>query len=276
MAGRSRKRLLPDWIGEKYTRKIETEDTSKCSHETRVQVPNASAGQTTDSTRKTAKAQLIKCSMSEKHELTASEIISSSMEFLHFKGSIIYSFNSADCTLLCEDILSMLPCAAHGEKMHVGFDVEWPVTFKKGSTESKVALIQMCISTDKCYLFHLSPMQKLPSALKTLIFHDNIIKCGINIEADFWKLGRDFGISVVDVIHKSVKDLGKLANAKLKSAERWSLDGLTRNVLRKKLDKNTDIRCGNWDNYPLSEDQKQYAADDVYACLLLANHLMQG
>ncbi|PVD29059.1 hypothetical protein C0Q70_11656 [Pomacea canaliculata] len=37
MAGRSRKRLLPDWIGEKYTRKIETEDTSKCSHETRVQ-----------------------------------------------------------------------------------------------------------------------------------------------------------------------------------------------------------------------------------------------
>ena len=39
----------------------------------------------------------------------------------------------------------------------VGFDMEWPVTYKVGS-ESKTALIQLCTSSSTCYLFHIAYM----------------------------------------------------------------------------------------------------------------------
>lgn len=39
----------------------------------------------------------------------------------------------------------------------VGFDIEWPPSFTKGQ-KKKVALVQLCASVEKCYLFHLSSM----------------------------------------------------------------------------------------------------------------------
>lgn len=39
----------------------------------------------------------------------------------------------------------------------VGFDLEWPPSFTKEKTK-KVALVQLCASEEKCYLFHISSM----------------------------------------------------------------------------------------------------------------------
>lgn len=39
----------------------------------------------------------------------------------------------------------------------VGFDIEWPPSYTKGKV-SKTAVIQMCVTEDKCYLFHISSM----------------------------------------------------------------------------------------------------------------------
>lgn len=39
----------------------------------------------------------------------------------------------------------------------VGFDLEWPPSFTKGKTK-KVAVVQLCASEEKCYLFHISSM----------------------------------------------------------------------------------------------------------------------
>ena len=39
----------------------------------------------------------------------------------------------------------------------VGFDIEWPPAYKKGKL-GRVALIQLCVSESKCYLFHISSM----------------------------------------------------------------------------------------------------------------------
>jgi Werner syndrome ATP-dependent helicase len=167
-------------------------------------------------------------------------------------------------------ILSTVP--TDGD-LHVGFDMEWPVTYSS-TGNGKTALIQLCTSANKCYLFHISVMGSLPKNLKTLLCHPHVIKYGINIESDFWKLERDFDIQVRNVIHDSVKDLTPIANAKLKSTERWNLDGLTRNVLRKRLEKDGGVRCGKWDSYPLSEEQMQYAAADAYAGYLLAQHFL--
>lgn len=39
----------------------------------------------------------------------------------------------------------------------VGFDMEWPPVYTKGKL-SRVAVIQLCVSESKCYLFHISSM----------------------------------------------------------------------------------------------------------------------
>ena len=44
----------------------------------------------------------------------------------------------------------------------VGFDIEWPPVYKKG-TLGRVALIQLCVSDSKCYLFHIPSIQSPPA-----------------------------------------------------------------------------------------------------------------
>ncbi|KAK7476369.1 hypothetical protein BaRGS_00032369 [Batillaria attramentaria] len=296
MAPKRRKVKLPDWVGEDYDDRNKLADkdmlavgeedkkvpmNSNSKRDTGKEMGSDSCIHATASTSSYSASHKIpkrRCmagtstsQVTGDQPLSSSEIIALSMPFLQFSGSLIYSYNSGDCSLLCEDILTTIPV---DDYLHVGFDLEWPVTFAAGST-CKVALVQICTVEDKCYLFHIAAMGDFPLALKTLISHQNVIKYGINIEADFWKLERDFDFRVKDVIQKSVKDLSAIANKKLKSSERWTLEGLCRNVLRKRLDKNSSVRCGQWDEYPLSEEQKQYAAADAYASLLLAKRLLK-
>ena len=294
---RKRKIPLPDWVGESYAVKKKNEEqgesvgkkeaktqarcsssaamvgahtstnSSACWHVTKQQQSSSYCMDKQDeiSTRGTSKTA------NKDVPLSAEEIVRLSLPLLKFEGSLIYSYNSSDCSLLCEEMLSSL---SSEDVWHVGFDMEWPVSFTAGAS-NKAALIQICTSEDKCYLFHIAAMGTLPRALKTFLSHSHVIKYGINIEADFWKLGRDYDIQVRNIIRESVRDLSKIANVKLKSTERWTLDGLMRNVLRKRLDKESSVRCGKWDHYPLSEAQVQYAATDAYAGLLLANSLRE-
>lgn len=39
----------------------------------------------------------------------------------------------------------------------VGFDIEWPPSYTKGKM-AKIAVIQICVTEEKCYLFHISSM----------------------------------------------------------------------------------------------------------------------
>lgn len=39
----------------------------------------------------------------------------------------------------------------------VGFDIEWPPSYTKGKM-AKIAVIQLCVTEEKCYLFHVSSM----------------------------------------------------------------------------------------------------------------------
>ena len=289
---RRKKRPLPDWMGQSYDWKqhddLSEPGGSTVKQSTQAQ-PHTSTPVQSGAAKPYSRGTSVGIANRQQHfnrkgdasvtchnansdaavPLSAEEIIRLSLPLLKFDGSLIYSFNGSDCSLLCEEILSSL---SHEDVIHVGFDMEWPVTFSAGASKT-TALIQICTGEDKCYLFHIAVMGTLPRALKTLLSSSQIIKYGINIEADFWKLGRDFDIQVRDIIRESVKDLGRLANTKLKSTERWTLDGLTRNVLRKRLNKESAVRCGQWDHYPLSEEQLQYAAADAYAGWLLARCL---
>ncbi len=174
--------------------------------------------------------------------------------------------------MLCEEIAEMY-LSDPVTSLNVGFDLEWPVTYGKGEGSGKVALVQIAVDESKCYLFHLSAIGSFPKHLKKLVEDDRVKKIGVNIENDMWKLTKDFDFDGRKVIKNSTIDLGKFANVKLKSKENWSLEGLCRNVLRMRMNKDSSIRCGQWDDFPLDDQQRLYAATDAYACIKIYNIL---
>nr|XP_020138075.1 Werner syndrome ATP-dependent helicase [Microcebus murinus] len=184
------------------------------------------------------------------------------LPFLKFTGSIVYSYEASDCSFLSEDISTSL---SDGDV--VGFDLEWPPVYNKGKL-GRIALIQLCVSESKCYLFHVSAASVFPQGLKNLLENEAIKKAGVGIEGDQWKLLRDFDIKL-----KSFVELTDVANKKLKCRETWSLNGLVKHLLGKQLLKDKSIRCSDWSNFPLSKDQKLYAATDAYAGLIIYRKL---
>uniref|UniRef100_A0A8B9MSV5 DNA 3'-5' helicase n=1 Tax=Accipiter nisus TaxID=211598 RepID=A0A8B9MSV5_9AVES len=180
-------------------------------------------------------------------------VLEDGLPFLEFRGSVVYSYEASDCSLISEDI-SLSSGAA------VGFDIEWPPSYTKGKM-AKIAVIQICVTEEKCYLFHISSMSGFPKGLKRLLEDETIKKAGVGIEGDQWKLMSDFEIRL-----KSFVELADIANEKLKCKEIWSLNGLVKHLFGKQLLKDKSVRCSNWEEFPLSEEQKLYAATDAYVC----------
>ncbi|XP_027247088.1 Werner syndrome ATP-dependent helicase isoform X2 [Cricetulus griseus] len=198
----------------------------------------------------------------EKKACIQKSVLEDDLPFLEFTGSIVYSYEASDCSFLSEDISMRLPDGAV-----IGFDMEWPPIYKHGK-RNRVAVIQLCMSESKCYLFHISSMSVFPQGLKMLLENKSIKKAGVGIEGDQWKLLRDFEIKL-----ESFVELTDIANEKLKCAETWSLNGLVKHILGKQLLKDKSIRCSNWSNFPLTDDQKLYAATDAYAGLAIYEKL---
>uniref|UniRef100_A0A8C3V2C1 DNA 3'-5' helicase n=1 Tax=Catharus ustulatus TaxID=91951 RepID=A0A8C3V2C1_CATUS len=180
-------------------------------------------------------------------------VLEDGLPFLAFCGSVVYSYEASDCSLLAEDI-SLSDGAA------VGFDIEWPPSYTKGKM-SKTAVIQMCVAEDKCYLFHVASMAGFPKGLKRLLEDETIKKVGVGIEGDQWKLMSDFEIKL-----KSFVELADVANEKLNCKETWSLNGLVKHLFGRQLLKDHSVRCSSWEKFPLNEEQKLYAATDAYVC----------
>ncbi|XP_014816399.1 PREDICTED: Werner syndrome ATP-dependent helicase isoform X3 [Calidris pugnax] len=189
-------------------------------------------------------------------------VLEDGLPFLKFCGSIVYSYEASDCSLLSEDIRQSLSDGAA-----VGFDIEWPPSYTKGKM-AKVAVIQICVTEEKCYLFHISSMSGFPKGLKRLLEDETIKKVGVGIEGDQWKLMSDFEIKL-----KSFVELADVANEKLKCKEIWSLNGLVKHLFGKQLLKDKSVRCSNWEEFPLDEEQKLYAATDAYAGFIIYQKL---
>ncbi|KAK8492785.1 hypothetical protein V6N12_046823 [Hibiscus sabdariffa] len=84
---------------------------------------------------------------------------------------------------------------------------------------------------------------------------------GVAIDGDAVKMFSDYNVSV-----KPLEDLSDLANQKFDRERRnWSLAALTEELICKELPKPKKIRLGNWELYPLSKEQLQYAATDAFA-----------
>lgn len=203
-----------------------------------------------------------RCAVEERKASSQKSVFEDDLPFLEFTGSIVYSYEASDCSFLSEDISLSL---SDGDV--VGFDMEWPPIYNKRKLD-RVALIQLCVSESKCYLFHISSMSVFPQGLKMLLENKAIKKVGVGIEGDQWKLLRDFDIKL-----KSFVELTDVANEKLKCAEIWSLNGLVKHLFGKQLLKDKSVRCSDWNNFPLTEDQKLYAATDAYAGFIIYRKL---
>uniref|UniRef100_A0A8K9XUA6 DNA 3'-5' helicase n=1 Tax=Oncorhynchus mykiss TaxID=8022 RepID=A0A8K9XUA6_ONCMY len=160
-------------------------------------------------------------------------VIEDDLPYLEFTGTVIFSQEKNDCSFLSDELRSSLsPGSA------VGFDIEWPPSFTKVHRGNVSNIDLSFYESFSAYL---------------------IMLFGVGIEGDMWKLLSDF-----DVKLKNFVELGDLANGRLRCGERWSLDGLVKHLFKKRLFKQQDVRCSNWDDFELSQEQKRYAATDAY------------
>lgn len=190
-----------------------------------------------------------------------------------FKGCVRYSNHLSSCGAAAEQILNVVEGYSGNKQLILGFDIEWPFSFKGGS--GKVALIQICPDKNLCFLLHVSTLTSLPKTLVFLLNHKHVKLVGVNIANDIRKIGRDFKLDVRYILENNIVELGTLANEVLNVSQRWSLAGLVLNQLGKELEKTVDVRCSNWAHEKLSQQQIVYAAADAYAGLAVYNNLQK-
>ncbi|EFN72228.1 Werner syndrome ATP-dependent helicase [Camponotus floridanus] len=187
-----------------------------------------------------------------------------------FEGCIQYITEFVDCAFVCNNLTEEINRSKE-KVVPLGFDLEWPFSFQTGS--GKTALVQICPDVNVCYLLHIYSLNKLPAAFVELLCHPKVMLVGVNIKNDLRKLERDFKEFPAQKIVDNCLDCGPFANQRLLRSGRWSLERLTTLVLKKKIDKNPEVRRSKWHVQPLSDAQKIYAATDAYVSLLIYREL---
>ena len=142
----------------------------------------------------------------------------------------------------------------------LGFDVEWKVTYEAGCPPRKVATVQLAAHDYAC-VFHVSKLGKVPPRLAFLLASPTILKVGVGARNDARKLSTDYGLEkkVAPVV-----DLRDLADAVHLPGNRGLAD-LVATALKCLLPKPARTRTGDWEAYPLTAEQRDYAALDAYA-----------
>ncbi|WVQ78624.1 hypothetical protein IAT38_000710 [Cryptococcus sp. DSM 104549] len=170
----------------------------------------------------------------------------------------------------------------------MGFDLEWPMhvkTWDKASQrylypQGKTALIQVG-DEQRMLLFHLKPGTLLPPGLIKLIQDPAIYKLGVAIANDGRKLMRDFPeyFGAPGDEPAGLLELSYMARAI--DGERTgpgigtgliALATLCREYLRKELPKDPAVRRSDW-SAELSQEQKDYAANDVFSAVQIYKRL---
>ncbi|CAG8369597.1 unnamed protein product [Penicillium salamii] len=165
----------------------------------------------------------------------------------------------------------------------LGFDMEWKssATSRDGikgnvsliqiANEERIGLFQVALFPGKTQKDLVSP------SLKKLIESPDVIKVGVAIKADCTRLRKYLGIDATatfELSHlfklvKFGKDEPKLVNKR-----GVNLSDQMEEHFGLPLDKDEDVRCGDWTR-TLNYQQVQYAATDPYACVRLF-HAMEA
>ena len=145
----------------------------------------------------------------------------------------------------------------------LGVDTETRPAFKKGISH-KVALLQVA-THDICFLFRLNYTGITTSILK-LLEDTTVPKIGLSLHDDIMSMHRraDFRPGNFIDLQKHVGEIG---------IEDLSLQKLYANFFGQKISKAQ--RLSNWEADILTQQQKNYAATDAWACIMLYEELQK-
>ena len=140
----------------------------------------------------------------------------------------------------------------------LGLDTETRPSFKKGSQQHLVSLLQ--VSThDTCFLFRLN-MIGMPTPIVRLLEDTMVMKVGLSWHDDILSLMRrvsftpGYFIDIQNLVSQiGIRDL--------------SLRKLYANIFHKRINKRQQL--SNWDRDVLDAKQKMYAATDAWTCIML-------
>ncbi|KAK4341527.1 hypothetical protein RND71_040028 [Anisodus tanguticus] len=176
-----------------------------------------------------------------------------------FKGHVIYSRTTKEVEQSAVELFNFVEEKKRKEgHVALGFDIEWKPTFRRGVPPGKAAVMQICGDKGNCYVLHIIH-SGIPQTLQFLLEDPTVVKAGVCIANDAYKVLQDHNVSV-----SAWEDLSELANRKLDDPKKWSLASLTEKLLAKQLPKPSNIRLGNWEANMLSREQLHYAATDAF------------
>lgn len=145
----------------------------------------------------------------------------------------------------------------------LGIDTETRPAFKKGR-QYKVALLQVS-TRDVCVLFRLNYTGMTKSIIR-LLEDTTVPKIGLSLHDDIMSLHKrtEFEAGNFIDLQKHVGEIG---------VEDLSLQKLYANFFGQKISKSQ--RLTNWEADILTEKQKEYAATDAWACIMLYEELQK-
>ena len=152
----------------------------------------------------------------------------------------------------------------------VGFDIEWKPQFvskKRGGTESKTAVLQLGVDTS-CLVLHIYHMSNLPDGLVAVLTDKKVLKIGSGIKQDVSKLRRDRGL-----VCQGFVDTQDVAKSLDLSTQKVGLKALAERFLGITLAKSKRVATSNWEKFPLTLRQIEYAALDAWIGLKVFNEM---
>ncbi|XP_051156640.1 exonuclease 3'-5' domain-containing protein 2 [Leptopilina boulardi] len=144
----------------------------------------------------------------------------------------------------------------------LGFDCEWV-------NEGPVSLLQLATDNGVCALFRIGKIGYVPPKLKELLSNRHLLKVGVAPFEDGRKLTKDYGCKIYGTL-----DLRTLAE-RLDLPSPKSLAALSLEYLGLELEKIMEIRCSDWNNDTLTDDQIAYASYDALASIFIYHQILQ-
>lgn len=150
----------------------------------------------------------------------------------------------------------------------LSLDLEW----KAWETKKNISLIQLS-DAKTVLLIQICRFPKFPAKLKEIIESPKWIKAGVCImAADMSRLRDVYNVHARGVCELSY--FARLVDRQIHGPKNTyiSLSNLSRHYLGSHLAKGP-VRCSDWTQFPLSSEQRQYAAIDAYAGYLIFSQL---
>lgn len=148
------------------------------------------------------------------------------------------------------------PAADVSDGVVFGLDAEWRPARQKG-VRPRVALLQVA-TQDDCLLVHLSHLESMPPALRTLLASPHALFVGVAVHEDVVRVARDYELPVA-------RDACVMALAKTVGVDGpFGLGALSKSQLGMEW-KRRKVTMSNWDAKELSLSQMEYAALDAWA-----------